>query len=193
MLLPLFFQCRDKLLAENIQLKNRIDNQSDTISSLKTRIGLIRQQTLTFILDQMDTLNMQRDTEVWLQVAAWGLVSVSGSRLVVHRIWPYTSLYGSCSYNQLPEGQNWRELRGPHHCCHSCIVCGNHHHLNCNKSISCDQQLKKTTWHFWMPDLVAPGTPDTTLLCDKWCVYREHLRCKLVSYLPLMLHGSVSC
>ena len=52
-------------MAENIQLRSRIEGQNDIIVSLKTRIGQIRQQTLTFILDQMDTLNMQRDTEVW--------------------------------------------------------------------------------------------------------------------------------
>ena len=37
---------------------------NDQIQTLKSHIGLIRQHTITFILDQMDTLHMQRDTEV---------------------------------------------------------------------------------------------------------------------------------
>ncbi|XP_013386601.1 ras guanyl-releasing protein 3 isoform X2 [Lingula anatina] len=57
-------ETRDKLLAENKSLKAKLENQSDQITTLKSHIGLIRQHTITFILDQMDTLHMQRDTEV---------------------------------------------------------------------------------------------------------------------------------
>ena len=56
---------RDKIIAENQVLKSRIENQTEQITMLKSHIGLIRQHTITFILDQMDTLHMQRDTEVW--------------------------------------------------------------------------------------------------------------------------------
>ncbi|XP_074643374.1 ras guanyl-releasing protein 3-like [Tubulanus polymorphus] len=55
---------REGLLAENQTLKEQISAQNDQISTLKSHIGAIRQETITFILDQMDTLNIQRDTEV---------------------------------------------------------------------------------------------------------------------------------
>ncbi|XP_064622247.1 ras guanyl-releasing protein 3-like isoform X2 [Lineus longissimus] len=55
---------RDKLHSENALLKCKLDVQGETINTLKSHIGLIRQHTITFILDQMDTLHIQRDTEV---------------------------------------------------------------------------------------------------------------------------------
>lgn len=57
-------QNRDKLLSENHILRSRVVEQSDQIHTLRSHIGVIRQQTVTFILNQMDTLHMQRDTEV---------------------------------------------------------------------------------------------------------------------------------
>lgn len=57
-------QTQDELVAENEVLKTTVDQQKEQISTLKTHIGLIRQHTITFILDQMDTLHIQRDTEV---------------------------------------------------------------------------------------------------------------------------------
>ena len=59
-----FLQMKNKLERENLMLRNRIDLQAEQINTLKSHIGLIRQHTITFILDQMDTLHIQRDTEV---------------------------------------------------------------------------------------------------------------------------------
>ncbi|ELT99497.1 hypothetical protein CAPTEDRAFT_154022 [Capitella teleta] len=58
------YENRDKLLSENHILRSRVVEQSDQIHTLRSHIGVIRQQTVTFILNQMDTLHMQRDTEV---------------------------------------------------------------------------------------------------------------------------------
>ena len=60
----MYLQERERLEAENGQLLARLNAQSEQISTLKQQIGLIRQHTITFILDQMDTLHMQKDTEV---------------------------------------------------------------------------------------------------------------------------------
>lgn len=57
-------QSRDQLLSENHLLRTRVEQQSDQIHTLRSHIGVIRQQTVTFILNQMDTLHIQRDTEV---------------------------------------------------------------------------------------------------------------------------------
>lgn len=51
-------------MTENHSLKNRVECQNDQINTLKSHISVIRQHTVTFILHQMDTLHMQRDTEV---------------------------------------------------------------------------------------------------------------------------------
>jgi RAS guanyl-releasing protein 3 len=60
----ILFQTQDKLLAENEALRSQLNVQGEQIDTLKAHIGVIRQHTITFILDQMDTLHMQRDTEV---------------------------------------------------------------------------------------------------------------------------------
>ena len=61
---PTVFQERDRVMAENEVLRGKSDQQVEQINALKSQLGLIRQHTITFILDQMDTLHMQRDTEV---------------------------------------------------------------------------------------------------------------------------------
>ncbi len=58
------FQEKGRLECENALLTRRLTSQQEQISALKQQIGLIRQHTITFILDQMDTLHMQKDTEV---------------------------------------------------------------------------------------------------------------------------------
>ncbi|KAK2150862.1 hypothetical protein LSH36_385g02062 [Paralvinella palmiformis] len=55
---------RDRLRAENEALRSQLNVQGEQINTLRAHIGVIRQHTITFILDQMDTLHMQRDTEV---------------------------------------------------------------------------------------------------------------------------------
>ena len=57
-------QERDQLLNENQNLRSRVNSQQEQIGTLHRHIGLIRQHTISFILDQMDTLHIQRDSEV---------------------------------------------------------------------------------------------------------------------------------
>jgi len=58
------WQARDELARENDQLRCRLELQNEQLSAMRSHLGVIRQHTVTFILDQMDTLHMQRDTEV---------------------------------------------------------------------------------------------------------------------------------
>ena len=60
----LHLQERDELLNENETLKTRVTSQQEQIQTLQRHIGVIRQHTISFILEQMDTLNIQRDSEV---------------------------------------------------------------------------------------------------------------------------------
>ena len=57
-------QAREKLMEENSKLRSRLDVANEQIITLKSHIGIIRQNTIAFILEQMDALHMQRDTEV---------------------------------------------------------------------------------------------------------------------------------
>lgn len=57
-------EAREKLAEENKHLRLKLDMASDQITLLKSHIGVIRQNTIAFILEQMDALHMQRDTEV---------------------------------------------------------------------------------------------------------------------------------
>ncbi|BFZ07017.1 hypothetical protein BsWGS_10056 [Bradybaena similaris] len=57
-------EAREKLTKENAHLRSRLELANDQISMLKSHIGVIRQNTIAFILEQMDALHMQRDTEV---------------------------------------------------------------------------------------------------------------------------------
>jgi len=59
------WQTRDELLRENEELRGRIELQGEQLSAMRAHMGVIRQHTIAFILDQMDTLHMQRDTAVW--------------------------------------------------------------------------------------------------------------------------------
>ncbi|PVD25412.1 hypothetical protein C0Q70_13068 [Pomacea canaliculata] len=55
---------REKLMEENSMLRSRLEIANEQIMTLKSHIGVIRQNTIAFILEQMDALHMQRDTEV---------------------------------------------------------------------------------------------------------------------------------
>ncbi|KAK7477458.1 hypothetical protein BaRGS_00031282 [Batillaria attramentaria] len=57
-------EAREKLMEENCMLRSRLDTANEQIVTLKSHIGVIRQNTIAFILEQMDALHMQRDTEV---------------------------------------------------------------------------------------------------------------------------------
>lgn len=54
----------NELAQENRNLKAKCEYQQEEIHMLKNHIGNIRQRTISFIFDQMDTLNMQRDSQV---------------------------------------------------------------------------------------------------------------------------------
>lgn len=45
-------------------MRSRFDLATEQIVTLKSHIGIIRQNTIAFILEQMDALHMQRDSEV---------------------------------------------------------------------------------------------------------------------------------
>ena len=81
------WQARDELLRENEQLRGRVELQGEQLSALRAHIGLIRQHTITFILDQMETLHMQRDTEVWRTA-----VVETGGRGRSAATWPHSNL-----------------------------------------------------------------------------------------------------
>ncbi|XP_046564912.1 ras guanyl-releasing protein 3-like isoform X1 [Haliotis rubra] len=57
-------EAREQLMDENLRLRARLETANEQILTLKAHIGVIRQNTISFILEQMDALNMQRDTEV---------------------------------------------------------------------------------------------------------------------------------
>jgi len=59
-----WLQARDELQQENEALRSRVELQAEQLSAMRSHLGIIRQHTVTFILDQMDALHMQRDTEV---------------------------------------------------------------------------------------------------------------------------------
>lgn len=59
------FQARDKLMMEKAKLEAKLEASNDQIVTLKSHVGMIRKNTIAFILEQMDALHIQRDTEVW--------------------------------------------------------------------------------------------------------------------------------
>lgn len=60
----LFLQVREKLIAENAKLKEQLELSNEQNALLRSHLGLIRKNTIAFILEQMDALHIQRDTEV---------------------------------------------------------------------------------------------------------------------------------
>lgn len=59
-----YFQARDKLMSQNKSLQKELDESKKQNVILKSHLGMIRKNTIAFILEQMDALNIQRDTEV---------------------------------------------------------------------------------------------------------------------------------
>ncbi|XP_031550693.1 ras guanyl-releasing protein 3-like isoform X2 [Actinia tenebrosa] len=57
-------ESRDSLLVENANLSNQLDEADKKISILQEHLDVLRQQTVTFILEQMDALQMQKVTAV---------------------------------------------------------------------------------------------------------------------------------
>ena len=59
-----FLQDRDMLASENQKLKSEVTSKKEKNKMLESHLELIRQHTVSFILDQMDTIPMQKDTQV---------------------------------------------------------------------------------------------------------------------------------
>ena len=59
-----FFQARDQLKVENERLKLMLKSNMDQTTILKSQIGSIRKNTVSFILEQMEALHIQRDSKV---------------------------------------------------------------------------------------------------------------------------------
>lgn len=57
-------ETHNKLIAENKRLQSLVDAKDEQITVLKTQIGTIRKNTISFILEQMDALHIQRDSQV---------------------------------------------------------------------------------------------------------------------------------
>ncbi|KAJ8308168.1 hypothetical protein KUTeg_013042 [Tegillarca granosa] len=57
-------EARDKLMSQNKSLQKELDESKKQNVILKSHLGMIRKNTIAFILEQMDALNIQRDTEV---------------------------------------------------------------------------------------------------------------------------------
>lgn len=62
--LPTLFQARDKLKEENEKLKTILKSKDEQIGVLKTQLVSIRKNTVSFILEQMEALHIQRDSQV---------------------------------------------------------------------------------------------------------------------------------
>jgi len=63
--LHLFFQARDKLREDNEKLKAILKSKDEQVGVLKTQLVSIRKNTVSFILEQMEALHIQRDSQVW--------------------------------------------------------------------------------------------------------------------------------
>ena len=51
-------------MAENVRLHSELQETSRKLDFLQNHLNNLRQTTVTFILEQMDALQMQKDTEV---------------------------------------------------------------------------------------------------------------------------------
>ena len=58
------FQANEAILAENVRLHRDLQTATHKLSLLQNHLNSLRQNTVTFILEQMDALQMQKDTEV---------------------------------------------------------------------------------------------------------------------------------
>lgn len=57
-------QENEALVAENDRLQKDLEATTHKLNLLQNHLNSLRQNTVTFILDQMDALQMQKDTEV---------------------------------------------------------------------------------------------------------------------------------
>lgn len=57
-------QENEALVAENDRLQKDLETTTHKLNLLQNHLNSLRQNTVTFILDQMDALQMQKDTEV---------------------------------------------------------------------------------------------------------------------------------
>lgn len=57
-------ECNEALLLENERLHSELKDATQKLSLLQNQVNAMKQNTVTFILEQMDTLKMQKVTEV---------------------------------------------------------------------------------------------------------------------------------
>ncbi|XP_020613010.1 RAS guanyl-releasing protein 1-like [Orbicella faveolata] len=57
-------QANEAILAENVRLHRDLQDATHKLGLLQNHLNSLRQNTVTFILEQMDALQMQKDTEV---------------------------------------------------------------------------------------------------------------------------------
>lgn len=57
-------QANEAILAENVRLHKDLQDATHKLGLLQNHLNSLRQNTVTFILDQMDALHIQKDTEV---------------------------------------------------------------------------------------------------------------------------------
>lgn len=57
-------QCNEALLMENERLQSELKDATHKLGLLQNQVNAMQQNTVTFILEQMDTLKMQKVTEV---------------------------------------------------------------------------------------------------------------------------------
>lgn len=62
--ISVLLQARDKLMEENEKLKQKLHVKEEKNKLLKSQMGMVRKNTLTYILEQMDSLKKQLHTEV---------------------------------------------------------------------------------------------------------------------------------
>ena len=51
-------------MKENYRLKSKLSNAEETISELQAQLGQVRQQSVTFVMEQVARLNTSKETEV---------------------------------------------------------------------------------------------------------------------------------
>ena len=60
----LTLQCNEEILLENARLRGELQVAQRNESSLREQLASLKQTTVTFIMDQMDALQMHKDTQV---------------------------------------------------------------------------------------------------------------------------------
>ena len=60
----LVFQEKESLKKENYNLKSKLRSAETTVTVLQSQLGLVRQQSVKFMLEQLERLNTCKETDV---------------------------------------------------------------------------------------------------------------------------------